>query len=711
MAGITLEELEINFKANSAQFSKDLNRVNRELERQRKQLKKNQQASKDFSKQFTEFSNGIKGAVGRFKAVAGTITAAFAAVTAGSIALSNNVRELDNLARQTGVNIKQFRALEFAARQYGMTGEQVADITKDIKDKAQEFARDGTGAFTDFATEAGLTTEQARKLAGEMVHLSGDQALGLMVKRMESLGLSADQMTQALESMGNDASRLTPLFANNSKELERLSQKLKTVTGVLDDDEIETYRRFSESVDLVKTSFLSLAENALTPVIKELTTLAEKWAHLMASFNQETIAGKTSRLAEISDELKDLRQESANTETAWGRFKNVLTFDSTDKGFIQQKIDELLAEREKLQNEVAKLSTGSSITEIKTGTGGSGGGGGTTSTGGDTKDDPVKEVNKVLLSEEKKLAVKREFAIREKELTAQLTADKFDDLAAAQERENEAVRLKYEAMRDELEQSGVAENEIQQRIKDEQLAIEASYKEKRDELREEMKESQLEELTEFQESYNSMLENLNESFSSAVAGWIVDGGSFKDAMKGVFKSVLKSFITMLIQQQLQELVFKKLAAKKKAAEEQGKVPALTSQAIAQGTASMAGAPFPINLGAPAFGAAMGAIAGAAQQTAAAAYAGLVGIAHNGMSNIPKEGTWLLDGGERVVAPEQNRDLTQFLEGRKQGGQDLQMTVNINASNNVSVDEFFESNIQNFGDQIGIAALDFIERAI
>ena len=47
-------------------------------------------------------------------------------------------------------------------------------------------------------------------------------------------------------------------------------------------------------------------------------------------------------------------------------------------------------------------------------------------------------------------------------------------------------------------------------------------------------------------------------------------------------------------------------------------------------------------------------------TGAAAAAKLTGMAHSGMTNIPSEGTYLLDGGERVVQPEQNRDLTRFL---------------------------------------------------
>lgn len=39
---------------------------------------------------------------------------------------------------------------------------------------------------------------------------------------------------------------------------------------------------------------------------------------------------------------------------------------------------------------------------------------------------------------------------------------------------------------------------------------------------------------------------------------------------------------------------------------------------------------------------------------------IAGMAHDGIDNIPKEGTWLLDGGERVLNPEQNKDLTRYL---------------------------------------------------
>lgn len=41
-----------------------------------------------------------------------------------------------------------------------------------------------------------------------------------------------------------------------------------------------------------------------------------------------------------------------------------------------------------------------------------------------------------------------------------------------------------------------------------------------------------------------------------------------------------------------------------------------------------------------------------------------GQAHAGMTRIPREGTYMLDGGERVLSPQQNEDLTSFLNNVK-----------------------------------------------
>lgn len=63
--------------------------------------------------------------------------------------------------------------------------------------------------------------------------------------------------------------------------------------------------------------------------------------------------------------------------------------------------------------------------------------------------------------------------------------------------------------------------------------------------------------------------------------------------------------------------------------------------------------------------------------------GLGAMAHEGIDSIPKEGTWLLDKGERVVDSRTNEDLKGYLANNKNGG-GINMTVNISNSDEEGV---------------------------
>lgn len=85
---------------------------------------------------------------------------------------------------------------------------------------------------------------------------------------------------------------------------------------------------------------------------------------------------------------------------------------------------------------------------------------------------------------------------------------------------------------------------------------------------------------------------------------------------------------------------------------------------------------------------------------AAASSTIAGMAHSGLDYIPKEGTWLLDKGERVLSPRQNQDLTNFLRGTPQannrsaiepGAKKLDVHFNMSALNNEGLIEMLLSN--------------------
>lgn len=95
------------------------------------------------------------------------------------------------------------------------------------------------------------------------------------------------------------------------------------------------------------------------------------------------------------------------------------------------------------------------------------------------------------------------------------------------------------------------------------------------------------------------------------------------------------------------------------------------------SAAWASAPFPANLPAVALATAKTGVLQAALETFTPS---ITGMAHNGIDNVPKEGTWLLDGGERVLNPKQNQDFTRFLNDRQSANNgSISIKVDVNDS--------------------------------
>lgn len=114
------------------------------------------------------------------------------------------------------------------------------------------------------------------------------------------------------------------------------------------------------------------------------------------------------------------------------------------------------------------------------------------------------------------------------------------------------------------------------------------------------------------------------------------------------------------------------------------------------------APFPANLAAVAATAAKTGLLTAAVQSVT-----MQGMAHDGIDSVPREGTWLLDRGERVVDRRTNADLKTYLAKKQDGSRVNSVVVNSNSSltvNNNGRDKDdeamdFAAMANNFGDRL------------
>lgn len=146
---------------------------------------------------------------------------------------------------------------------------------------------------------------------------------------------------------------------------------------------------------------------------------------------------------------------------------------------------------------------------------------------------------------------------------------------------------------------------------------------------------------------------------------IVYGESLSSAFGELTKKIAASLISALVQVGIERIAQWLLAQVLLVKESSSRMGVLTAETFAGAFAATAAIPIIGPIIAPGVAttatAAMLSGAAAAGATGAAVGAGLAGIAHGGMDNVPSEATYLLDKGERVLSPRQNKDLTDFMD--------------------------------------------------
>ena len=87
------------------------------------------------------------------------------------------------------------------------------------------------------------------------------------------------------------------------------------------------------------------------------------------------------------------------------------------------------------------------------------------------------------------------------------------------------------------------------------------------------------------------------------------------------------------------------------------------------------------------------------------------MAHDGIDNIPKEGTWLLDKGERVVDSRTNSDLKDYLAKGGGSGGDINFTQTIMIQSDGSSKTNNSGEMKQLGGAIETAVVTILRREL
>jgi tape measure domain-containing protein len=193
----------------------------------------------------------------------------------------------------------------------------------------------------------------------------------------------------------------------------------------------------------------------------------------------------------------------------------------------------------------------------------------------------------------------------------------------------------------------------------------------------------------FDTMWGNTFDRFAQGIGDATATSIMEGQNFGDAMKNIGKSVISQVISGLVQIGVKRIALSiierginKTAAASSAGVMTANAGATSMQAGLAAFASTAAIPIVGPFLAPGAMATALAITGPMVGAIAGTAGMMVGMAHDGIDEIPREGTWLLDKGERVVDSRTNSDLKNALNKGEVGGE---------GGINVNVHNIFEGN--------------------
>lgn len=667
MSAEQVGDIVIRLSSDQARFDADIKQARERLRNFSQQAKDSQTEVKGLGQRMGEAADYSKLLAMNLQDSFGVLTGAAAGVVGLATGLAMYVssaaehgRELQEYAIKAGLTVEQVQALSYATEQYNISGDKMADILKDTREKLGEYAASGGGGFKDFfenvAPKVGLTVQQLQKL-------SGPDALIAVKKAMDDANVSAQEQTWYLESIASDLSVVNPLLENNGARLRELTSHYESLNAALSATDIQNLTQMDQKFKDISLTLQGAFAQGVVGASSQIDWFTDKlsyavryWGTLLDSMNDNprTEDGLSKRLGEARENLGDLQQQLADIQ---GKYKPGEEMLRWDKGAV----DELNAQIKEQQGVIDGLQT--SYEKLRFGM-----------HGGMQFDQPVPQIVVPPSSGPGPSSSKPKTSKKETATTENYSAvDSFRAETAAISAEMAKRQALLKNSQDAMLESEQSYQD--QRAADLQIAYGASVIDEQNRYAQAQQRLQRQYASAYdaaagnhdlefslqQERYTA-LEQMDQDHQTRLLQIEQDRiGKQRAYQQQVSQELLSytqqtmSITTDALQQAGMEHtgVYKALFLMQKAAA----IPSMIVATEEAATKAMAAFPPPYSLGLATavrtMGyASIGMVAGQA----------LAGMAHDGIDNIPQEGTWLLDKGERVVDSRTNADLKSFLSG-------------------------------------------------
>lgn len=569
------------------------------------------------------------------KKMGGVFAKAAGAITAMFVATNNYIHEQSELARVAGLTTIEFTQLTHGASKFGITAEQLSDQMKDVNDKVGDFLVTGQGPLVDFfdkvAPKVGVTAEQFK-------NLSSKDSLLLYVDSLKKANLSQAEMTFFMEAIANDATKLIPLFQENGKAIRNAAEDAQFLGVVIDESMVKRSEQAKQGLGRLWKAIQGVGiaiTNHLAPAFAHITNaVADMIAKTRIGFQFASRIVK-----EFQNNIIKMFAGSENpfsvivqSAVAMGKDVGNIVFEMAT--FIPKVWKEAFAAAGSIISSFA-VWAGRKIKSAFTG-----------EEVGSFQEVVVKSFNNSISG-----------AIANVSNNLQSVQEQFKSLGESTNETASSVGTAWEEMYANVIASLEAKAEKEKENNEVTLTNTQEHLDILAEGWNNFYEGLKNRNAELSQNLTNLMNATINGFSRAFAMSIVQGKSLTKALKNLTKQVLTDLVAMFVKLKIQHIIATKLMG-----QSSGKK--IGSEIYGNTFASISAIPIVGPSLAPAAAAAALAVGTAGMVAGGQAVSG---VFHGGIDSVPKESSYLLDKGERVLSPNQNRDLTSFLSGQNATG--------------------------------------------
>ncbi|OKN24686.1 phage tail tape measure protein [Klebsiella variicola] len=222
---------------------------------------------------------------------------------------SDHITATDRWAKSLKMSTQDLLSWQFAAEKAGLTGDNIADIFKDINDKVGDAVLNKSGEAAQALDTLGLSAE---KLAQQ----APDKQLIAISEALQKIPSQAGK-TNILESLGNDLSKMLPLFDNNNEKLAQFIQLSKDFGVAPPQEDIDNLVKVNQFFQDIESSAQGLKIEIASGLAKvDLSPIQHGLDDIREVFTDPAVLSGLAKLvggvAELVGWMGKLSSESAN---------------------------------------------------------------------------------------------------------------------------------------------------------------------------------------------------------------------------------------------------------------------------------------------------------------------------------------------------------------------------------------------------------------